>query len=83
MHHIFGSEELSAKAAAISELSPEPYFAVNSMEFAEGEKARITWGAGMFTLPVRIRPDVPRGVAGIYSPGAVALPAWGTIERVR
>jgi NADH-quinone oxidoreductase subunit G len=82
IQHIFGSEELSAQAVAVAELAPQPYVAINSPEYAEGSRVRVTWRAGAWPLPVRIRSDIPQGVAGVFLPGGVALPGWGSIERL-
>jgi NADH-quinone oxidoreductase subunit G len=85
MYHIFGSDELSLSAPGIAELTPEPHVAVNSGDFTEGADVEVSYAGGTFRLPVRIRPDLPPGVAGL-SVGApplagIALPAWATIAR--
>ncbi|MGD0211901.1 MAG: NADH-quinone oxidoreductase subunit NuoG [Terriglobales bacterium] len=87
MYHIFGSDELSLSAPGIAELKAKPHVAVNSSEFTENAEVEISFAGGTFRLPVRIRPDLPRGVAGLSvgAPPLVgsALPAWGTIARTK
>jgi NADH-quinone oxidoreductase subunit G len=77
IHHIFGSEELSALAPAIAELAPKPYVALHPEE-APGEEVTVNIDQVTLRLPVR-HMDVPRGVAGLYHPGGFGLPAWGRI----
>jgi len=77
MHHIFGSEELSGVAGAVSERFPRPYLALNAedaaeLEFAAGEKVEVTWDSGRHRLPVLLMASLPRRVAGI----PVGLPGW-------
>ena len=56
------------------------------MMLTEGEEVEVRCAGGTFRLPVRIRPDLPRGVAGL--PAGVpplagcGLPAWGKIVRL-
>jgi NADH-quinone oxidoreductase subunit G len=85
IHHIFGSDELSLAAPGIAELAVEPHVAVRSGAFTDGEKVEVTCAGGTFQLPVRIRPELPPGVAGLSaglpSLAGVRLPAWGKIVR--
>jgi NADH-quinone oxidoreductase subunit G len=72
LHHIFGSEELSALSPAISELAPKPYVALNSVDMEElrveeGEEAGIMLNEGTVWLPVRYVASIPSGVAGLPS----------------
>jgi NADH-quinone oxidoreductase subunit G len=85
IYHIFGSDELSLSAPGIAELVAKPHVAVNSGDFTEGAEVEVSYAGGTFRLPVRIRPDLPRGVGGL-SVGVpplvgISLPAWGTIAR--
>lgn len=86
IYHMFGSEELSRSALAIAELATKAYVAVNGSDLAEGTEVEVTLPNGTLRLPVHIRPDLPRGVAGL--PAGVppvagfALPAWGRIARI-
>jgi len=85
IHHIFGSEELSLAAPGIAELADKPHVAVPAGAFTEGEIVEVACAGGAFRLPVRIRPELPRGVAGLsagVSPlSGVRLPTWGKIAR--
>jgi NADH-quinone oxidoreductase subunit G len=86
MHDIFGSDELSRSAPGIAELAQTPYVAMNADDLTEGEEVDVRCAGSTFRVPVRIRPDLPRGVAGL--PAGVlplagcGLPEWGTIVRV-
>ena len=85
MYHIFGSDELSLSAPGIAELAPKPYVAMNSAEIPEGSEVEVSCAGGTFRLPVRIRPDLPSGVAGLSAGipplAGIRLPAWGKIAR--
>ena len=78
LHHIFGSEELSALAPAIAELSPQPYLALNpddasDLGLAAGDEVQ---------LRLRQRTDAPAdGLTGT-EPVAIRrnLPAAGAVE---
>jgi NADH-quinone oxidoreductase subunit G len=87
MYFLFGSDELSLLAPWIRELAAVPHVAVGAGDLMEGEKADVRCAGATFQLPVRIRPDLPAGVAGLsagVSPIAgLDLPAWGTIVRSR
>jgi NADH-quinone oxidoreductase subunit G len=87
MYHIFGSDELSLSAPGIAELTAKPQVAVNSAEFTEDQEVEISYAGGTLRLPVRIRPDLPVGVATLSVGAApfigIALPAWGTIARAK
>jgi len=85
MHHIFGSDELSLSAPGIAELASKPHVALNANDLVDGAEVEVTCAGGTFRLPVRIRPDLPDGVAGI-SAGVpplvgVSLPDWGKLAR--
>jgi NADH-quinone oxidoreductase subunit G len=85
MYHIFGSDELSLSAPGIAELVAKPHVAVNAADLTEGTEVEVICAGGTFRLPVRMRPDLPRGVAGLsagFPPLAgITLPAWGKIAR--
>ncbi|HMK50787.1 MAG TPA: NADH-quinone oxidoreductase subunit NuoG [Thermodesulfovibrionales bacterium] len=77
LHHIFGSEELSALSPAIIELAPEPYIALNpadmeGLRVEEGAETGLMIGGGTVWLPVRRVDSIPSGVAGLPS-GLVGL----------
>jgi len=85
MYHIFGSDELSLSAPGIVELAPKPYVALNTADITEGTEVQVSCAGGTFRLPVRIRPDLPPGVAGLSAGipplAGIRLPAWGKIAR--
>ena len=91
LHHIFGTEPLSALAAAIAELAAKPYLALNPQDAAElglaagnGAQLQLDRKGTDYTLPVQLRAELQRGVAGlpVGLPGLVgiALPAWGKVK---
>lgn len=85
LYHIFGSEALSVLTPGVAELAPDPYAALGmaaaaTLEVQEGDEVALNIGGVTFSLPVRITPSLPAGVAGIpcglpEMPYA-ALPAW-------
>ena len=85
MHRIFGSDELSLSAPGIAELVAKPHIAVNASDLADGAEVEVTCAGGAFRLPLRIRPDLPDGVAGISAGvpplAGIRLPDWGKIAR--
>ena len=85
MYHIFGSDELSLAAPAIAELAAKPHVAVNTSDMTDGAEVEVRLADGTFKLPVRIRADIPRGVAalsaGLPPLAGIRLPAWGKIAR--
>jgi NADH-quinone oxidoreductase subunit G len=87
MYHIFGSDELSLSAPGIAELRAKPHVAVKADEFTENQEVEISYSGNTFRLPVRIRPDIPPGVAllsvGMAPLAGITKPAWGTIARVK
>jgi NADH-quinone oxidoreductase subunit G len=90
LHHIFGSEELSAMSPAVGERSPSPYVLVNTADSAdlklrENDELSFEVGGQPYQLPVKVSSDMPRGMAGLpYGlPGLpfVELPAWGILKK--
>jgi NADH-quinone oxidoreductase subunit G len=88
LHEIFGSEELSRLAPAVAERVPQSYLALNtrdaaSLDVAEGAMLAISLAGEVSHLPVKVRPDLPPGVAGMVTGlcGSIGnlLPAWGTL----
>jgi NADH-quinone oxidoreductase subunit G len=91
-HHIFGSEELSARSTATAERIPAAYVGLSPEDAAgfgvkEGERVELMVGTVRYELPCVFRSAVPRGVAllpvGLPDVQTVLLPAWGTIRRMR
>jgi NADH-quinone oxidoreductase subunit G len=87
LNHIFGSDELSLSAPGIAELTAKPYVALNSGEFTENQEVEIRCSGETLRAPVRVRPDLPRGVAAVWGATEARLgitqPAWGTIARAK
>jgi NADH-quinone oxidoreductase subunit G len=91
LYYIFGSEELSIHSPGVKQLSPTAYLAINEQDAKElglrdEGKVEFVIGTVAHQASVRIRPDLPSGVAGI--PAGIGpfqgspLPTWSRIERV-
>jgi NADH-quinone oxidoreductase subunit G len=82
LHHIFSSEEISRYAPGVAELSTTAYIALNPEDGTAIGPAAVLLGN---TLPVRIMPQLPKGVAGILAGvppfEGIELPAWHAIAR--
>jgi NADH-quinone oxidoreductase subunit G len=62
IYHVFGSEELSRHAPAVSQLAPEPYVALNPADASQfGQEAECLGRR----VPVKLAPDLPVGIAGV------------------
>jgi NADH-quinone oxidoreductase subunit G len=87
IHHIFGTDELSLSAPGIAALAAKPHVAINAGDFEEGTEVEVTCANETFRLPVRVRPDLPNGVVGLFAgpslAAGIALPAWGRIVRTQ
>ena len=90
LYHIFGSEELSGLSAVIAARAPQRYLAINDVDAGrlrvnDGEEAELRLGRTIHYLPVRIRPAIPQGIAGLpiglRDLPFVDLPAWGRIAK--
>jgi NADH-quinone oxidoreductase subunit G len=73
--HIFGSEELSARAAPLADLIPAAYAALNpadadALGAAEDAALEVTLPGGAVLLPLRRSTSLPRGTVGL----AVGVP---------
>ena len=89
LHHIFGSEELSARAEAVSKRVPENYVLVNGDDAVElgirqGSMLSFEVNRQPYRLPVHISTSLSKGIAGMpYGlPGLpfVDLPAWAILK---
>jgi NADH-quinone oxidoreductase subunit G len=90
LHHIFGSEELSARGAAISKRVPKSYVMLNAQDAAElnvtaGSVLQFEVTRQLYQLPVEISASIPKGVGGMpYGlPGLpfIDLPAWAVLKN--
>jgi NADH-quinone oxidoreductase subunit G len=82
LHHIFSSEELSRYAPSVAELSSGAYLGLNPEDGSViGAEAELLGNR----LPVRIMPQLPKGVAGILAGvppfEGIELPSWHGITR--
>ena len=89
LHHIFGSDELSAQAKAISQRVPKPYVMINTQDavqlnMQEGSMLKFEIEKHDYVLPVKICSEMPVGLAGIpYGLTSYSeLPAWGILKKV-
>jgi NADH-quinone oxidoreductase subunit G len=94
IHHIFGSEEMSALAPAVAERVPKPRIVIGEKVAATLDKATLMHSESAevvlrinehkFRLPFIIDPSMPEGVVGlpVGLPGVTycELPASGTFE---
>jgi NADH-quinone oxidoreductase subunit G len=89
LHHIFGSEELSHSAPALMELAPQAYVALHpddasKLRVEDGKQITVELTGRRYQLPVKIRPDLPKGIAGVpvgLGPmEGIPLPAWGRVS---
>jgi NADH-quinone oxidoreductase subunit G len=92
IQHIFGSEELSARASSIAQLAPKPYVAFNPDDAArlgltEGQEIELSLCGMKRRLPLRCLSSLPSGVAGVPSGiphlEGLELPAWAKVEHGR
>jgi len=92
LYHVFGSEELSALGPAIAERVPAPYLALHPGDAAkldpapaDGDEVELELAGTTLRLPVRLREDLPAGVAGlpVGLPGLawLRLPAAGNVDH--
>lgn len=70
LHHVFGSEELSAKSPPVAERMPAAYVALNARELARlgvktGESLRLGATGKSFNLPAQLDDSLPDGTLGL------------------
>jgi NADH-quinone oxidoreductase subunit G len=70
LHHIFGSEELSARSSAVAERIPANYIALNHREMKrlnleDGQAVRLSWDGGSHGLAVQVNDSLPDGGVGV------------------
>jgi NADH-quinone oxidoreductase subunit G len=89
LHHLFGSEELSALAPAVAERAPAPHATLHpddakELGLAEGDQLEIGIGDLRWQLPVRLLPMARRviGVSvGMVPAIGASLPAVVSVRR--
>ena len=90
LHHIFGSEELSARAKAVAERVPQNYVLINNedataLQLSSGAILSFEVNRQPYELPVTVSASIPKGIAGMpYGlPGLpfVDLPAWAILKK--
>jgi NADH-quinone oxidoreductase subunit G len=90
LSHIFGSEELSIYTPGVEERSPRPYVAISkddaeNFNISESEIMKVQISDQNYELPVRIKEELPKGLAGIpfNIPGlsGIAWPAKGILMK--
>jgi NADH-quinone oxidoreductase subunit G len=70
LYHLFGSEELSSRAAVVQERIPAAYVALSAADaarlgLADGGKATVKIGDALLELAVRVSATLPAGTAGL------------------
>ncbi|MES2917917.1 MAG: NADH-quinone oxidoreductase subunit NuoG [Pseudomonadota bacterium] len=78
LYHLFGSEELSSRAAPVQGRIPAAYVALSAADaqrlgLADGGKASVKIGDALLELAVRVSATLPAGTAGLPA-GVVAVP---------
>lgn len=90
LYHIFGSEELSARAPAVAKRVPQAYVALSEADAAklgvkQGAELAVTVGGATLRLPALLSPGLPAGVAGLPAGFPAAphanLPAFGKVAK--
>lgn len=90
IHHIFGSEELSAKGTALSKRVPTPYLLLNQndgikLKLAEGDTIEFEVSGQRYQLPIKFSTSIAHGTAGLPiglpKLDFAELPAWGMLKN--
>jgi NADH-quinone oxidoreductase subunit G len=89
IHHVFGSEELSAQSPAVAQRVPQPYVAINyqdaeAMGVDDGDHLEVCVHDSIFHLPCQTTMDIAAGIAGLPGglPGLSGIlpPLWGRMQ---
>ncbi|MBS7660486.1 NADH-quinone oxidoreductase subunit NuoG [Pseudomonas lalucatii] len=90
LHHLFGSEETSARAAPIQARAPQPYVALARAEAArlgvdDGALLSLTLNDQELRLPLQVREDLALGLAGlpVGLPGIPPALAGAVVTAIR
>ena len=90
IYHIFGSEELSSHAFALSQRIPLPYVALSvgdagSLGLGQDEEAAVEVNERVYRLPTKIKKDMPDGTVGIpvglNGLEGLVTPAWCRVRK--
>jgi NADH-quinone oxidoreductase subunit G len=90
LHHIFGSEELSAKSPSVGERCPKPYVMINNedatqMNVKQDELLSFEVDGQPYRLPVKVSLKMPMGMAGLpyglQGLPFVELPEWAILKK--
>jgi NADH-quinone oxidoreductase subunit G len=88
--HIFGSEELSARATPLASLIPAAYAALHPadadlLQANENSAIEVSLSGETVLLPLRRRSDLPRGIVGLAVgvPGSPWFAAGAAVKLVR
>jgi NADH-quinone oxidoreductase subunit G len=90
LHHIFGSEELSARSPSVNERAPKAYVLLNSgdaqdLRLKENQLLSFNVDGQPYLLPVKISTAMPKGIAGLpyglQGLPFVELPASGILKN--
>lgn len=90
LYLVFGSDETSDASPAVASRIPRAHVALNphdasALDAIEGTRVDIVTDAGHLTLPVRLHPALPAGVAGLPAglteTRGIPLPAWARVAR--
>jgi len=88
--HIFGSEELSARAAPLATLIPAAYVALHPADAdvlgaGDNSTLHVSLQGGTFNLPLQRRADLPRGIVGLAAglPGSPWFTAGASVKLNR
>jgi NADH-quinone oxidoreductase subunit G len=90
VHHIFGSEELSARSPSVAERGPKPYVNLNPEDAThfnvkENELLSFEVDGQPYRLPVKFNDSIPKGIGGLpyglHGLPFVELPAWAIIKQ--
>jgi NADH-quinone oxidoreductase subunit G len=89
IHHIFGSDELSARSAVLQERIPKPYLLISDasrveLDIREGESLSFEIAGRTYSLPLKFSNTLQKGIAalpqGIEGIPYVDLPSWALVK---
>lgn len=90
LHHLFGSEETSARAAPLQTRIPPPYVALGSVDverlgLGEGASVALTLDGQLLRLPLRLCDELASGLIGlpVGLPGIPAVIAGAVVTELQ